>query len=115
LENWPSEVPLPGSGSQSCDDNKGINGLQKGHLLLLYEAVKSKDHPLKLSRIALAEGSASVSLSATSTSDSTDRPDITDVPLNTSRRRNREDDTDGSRRADKRPRLSDEVAVTLIV
>jgi hypothetical protein len=29
LENWPTEVPLPGSGSQSCDDNKGVNGLTK--------------------------------------------------------------------------------------
>jgi hypothetical protein len=60
LEHWPSEVPLPGSGSQSCDDNKGINGLDKRHLVLLYEAVKSEDRPLRFSEIARAPPSSSV-------------------------------------------------------
>jgi hypothetical protein len=110
LENWPSEVPLPGSGSQLCDDNKGINGLDKKLLLLLYEAVESKDHPLKLSEIADTAASPSVPIGATPTSEafapgSTVHSDISGVPLNVSRRRGCEDDAEGSQRAAKRPRL----------
>jgi len=53
LENWPSVIPLPGSGGLH-DENKGINGLSKKHLFLLYEAVESKDHPLRLRQIVNA-------------------------------------------------------------
>ena len=55
LENWPGEVPLPGSGSQLCDDNKGINGLDMASLSMLYAAVKCEDHPLKFRKIAIAQ------------------------------------------------------------
>lgn len=113
LENWPREVPLPGSGNQSCDDNKGVNGLNKRYLSLLYEAVISKDHPLKFSRIAHASGSINVThdLGDTFAPDSTDiiaPSSISVTPLNSSCRRARsEDDGEGSR-ADKRPRLIDD-------
>jgi len=60
LENWPGEVPLPGSGSQLCDDNKGIKGLNMKHLSLLYEAAKSEDRALRICRIATASGSSSI-------------------------------------------------------
>jgi hypothetical protein len=112
LENWPTDVPLPGSGSQSCDDNKGVNGLNKRHLTLLYEATKSKDHPLKFSGIAHEPASSSGSTDAVNTSEtftpgSTVISDIggTGAPLNDSRRRGREDETEGNQRPDKRPRL----------
>lgn len=51
LANWPSGVPLPGSGDQMCDDNKGINGLDMKHLYLLYDAMKSETSPLGFRRI----------------------------------------------------------------
>jgi len=115
LENWPSEVPLPGSGSQSCDDNKGVNGLNKTHLSLLYEAVTSKDCPLKFSRIVLAPASPSGSINDTDGSEmaapasgSTIRSDVSGVLLNESRRRGREDDAESSQRADKRPRIMED-------
>ena len=109
LENWPSEVPLPGSGSQSCDDNKGVNGLNKRHLSLLYEATTSPDRPLKFSRIAHAPASSRGSINAmdaseTSAPGSSTRSDVSDV-LSGSRRRGSEDDAEGNQRADKRPRL----------
>jgi len=34
LAQW---VPLPGSGDQGCDDNRGINGLDTKCLSLLYD------------------------------------------------------------------------------
>ena len=112
LENWPSEIPLPGSGSQSCDDNKGVNGLNKRHLSLLYEAVTRKDHPLKFSRIAQDHmlASPSGSIDATDAAEmsapgSNIRSDVIGVLPNGSRRRGSEDDTEGSRRGDKRPRI----------
>jgi hypothetical protein len=113
LENWPSEVPLPGSGSQSCDDNKGVNGLDKRHLSLLYEAATSKDRPLKFSRIVHASESPSRTIDATETSQtvapgSTIRSDIGGVPLTGFCRRSNEDHTEGGQRANKRPRLMGE-------
>jgi hypothetical protein len=107
LENWPSEVPLPGSGSQLCDDNKGINGLDKKLLLLLYEAVKSEDHPLKLSEIAHIPVATTRPISPAPTSE-TFAPGLTirsDISSLTVRDRSCEDDAEGSQRANKRPRL----------
>ena len=98
LENWPSEVPLPGSGSQSCDDNKGINGLDTKHLTLLYEATQSEDHPLRFSEITPA-----ISPTSSTSTPGILVPDISNVH---DRRRDREDDTEGNERADKRPRLT---------
>jgi hypothetical protein len=116
LENWPSEVPLPGSGSQSCDDNKGINGLEKRHLALLYDASKSEDRPLKFSEIAHALSSPSVTTDGTtriagtlaSDSGSVQSGVIGGGSLDITRRRNREDYAEGSRRPDKRPRLMED-------
>ena len=51
LDNWPSGVPLPGSGDQSCDDNKGINGLDMKHINLLYDTMKSETCPLGFRRV----------------------------------------------------------------
>jgi hypothetical protein len=111
LENWPSEVPLPGSGSQSCDDNKGINGLDKRHLVLLYEAVKSEDRPLNFSEIVRAPSSSSVPIDGTTCITGTLAPDSgaivqSDVDgggsLSITRKRGREDYAEGSQRPDKR-------------
>jgi hypothetical protein len=114
LENWPSEVPLPGSGSQSCDDNKGINGLEKRHLVLLYEAVKSEDQqPLKVSEIAHAPSSLSVLIDRTIGITETLVPESGSVvqsdidsskSLNSTHRRGREDCAEGRERPDKRLR-----------
>jgi hypothetical protein len=105
LENWPSEVPLPGSGSQSCDDNKGINGLDTKHLSLLYEATESEDHPLRFSKImpATTSPTSSTSTSGTFVPGLSVRSDTSDVH---NRRRDREDDIEGNQRAEKRPRLT---------
>jgi hypothetical protein len=114
LENWPIEVPLPGSGSKSCDDNKGINGLDKRHLALLYEAVKSEDQHLKVSEIAHAPSSPSIPTDGTHIT-RTLAPIVqsqADVDgggsLNITRRRGRDDHAECSRRPDKRPRLMED-------
>ena len=60
-------MPLPGSGSQLCHDNKGINGLEIKHLILLYDVVKNKTHTLKFRRIADAQGSPHVPIDASAT------------------------------------------------
>jgi hypothetical protein len=115
LENWPREVPLPGSGSQLCDDNKGLNGFVKRHLVLLYEAVKSEDRPLKFSAIAHAPRPSSPSHDVSF--DGAPRILAHDLDLvvesdvggggslNVGGRRGREDYAEGSERPDKRPRL----------
>jgi len=82
LENWPAKVPLPGSGSTLCDDNKGILGLDMERLSLLYEAVKSESHLLKFRKIAHVSS-----------------------PSNVPQRRAREDDSEACQRAGKRPCL----------
>ncbi|TFK34670.1 hypothetical protein BDQ12DRAFT_726711 [Crucibulum laeve] len=51
LENWPKEVPLPGSCTEACDDNRGVNGLDLKMLTLLHESVKSENFPVGFRRI----------------------------------------------------------------
>ncbi|KAJ7588066.1 hypothetical protein C8J56DRAFT_940821 [Mycena floridula] len=46
--NWPSEVPLPGTGN---NDNKGINGLSSKYLRLLYAAIHDRKAPLMFRRM----------------------------------------------------------------
>ena len=56
LENWPSDVPLPGSGSLLCDDNKGINGLNTKHLTMLHKATRSGQLRLSFKRVVSRQG-----------------------------------------------------------
>ena len=58
LDNWPRGVPIPGSGDSACDDNRGINGLDMKQLCLLYDAMKSKTHPLGFRKVDTTSGAA---------------------------------------------------------
>ena len=117
LENWPGGVPLPGTGSPLCDDNKAVNGLNTKHLSLLYAAVKSEDCRLRFRKVTKVPGSCEPPnvggptlitgshLPPGSTGPFGGSEGPTWVPLGASRRRDHEDDDEGNRRGDKRPRV----------
>ena len=99
VENWPWEVPLPGSGSPLCGDNKGIKGLNTKHLAIVYEAMRSEQRPLRFKRVVGMQGnSAGLPMQASSSgSIGESRPNGT--------RRGGSEETDTNPRSAKRLRL----------